>query len=161
VPESQHEQRAIESMGKPEPPRWGITLIHEERTRQVQGEGYTAERDDEYVDQELVSAALAYACAGDYHQGDTAIDFWPWDAPFKPSDDPVRNLVKAGALIAAEIDRVLRKAEREAVAHIESVLLGCPACAARPEGADPGEWCGNGECSEWKNHAASDLSTDG
>ena len=31
---------------------------------------------------------------------------WPWPPEFwKPSDDPVRNLVKAGALIAAEIDR--------------------------------------------------------
>lgn len=34
---------------------------------------------------------------------------WPFDAEWwKPSNDPVRNLVKAGALIAAEIDRLLR-----------------------------------------------------
>jgi hypothetical protein len=32
---------------------------------------------------------------------------WPWDQKWwKPSDDPVKNLVKAGALIAAEIDRL-------------------------------------------------------
>jgi hypothetical protein len=32
---------------------------------------------------------------------------WPWVAEdWKPSTDPVRNLVKAGALIAAEIDRL-------------------------------------------------------
>jgi hypothetical protein len=36
---------------------------------------------------------------------------WPWDASWwKPSNDPVRNLVKAGALIAAEIDRLQRAA---------------------------------------------------
>lgn len=32
---------------------------------------------------------------------------WPWDAKWwKPSDDPIKNLVKSGALIAAEIDRL-------------------------------------------------------
>jgi hypothetical protein len=32
---------------------------------------------------------------------------WPWDMKWwKPSDDPIKNLVKAGALIAAEIDRL-------------------------------------------------------
>jgi hypothetical protein len=37
---------------------------------------------------------------------------WPWnDDDWKPSPDPIRNLVKAGALIAAEIDR-LQGAER-------------------------------------------------
>lgn len=37
---------------------------------------------------------------------------WPWaDDWWNPSDDPVRNLVKAGALIAAEIDRIQRQGE--------------------------------------------------
>ena len=32
---------------------------------------------------------------------------WPWDFKWwKPSDDPVKDLIKAGALIAAEIDRL-------------------------------------------------------
>jgi hypothetical protein len=35
---------------------------------------------------------------------------WPWDPSWwKPSPDPIRNLVKAGALIAAEIDRLQRR----------------------------------------------------
>ena len=39
---------------------------------------------------------------------------WPWsDKWWKPSDDPVRNLVKAGALLAAEIDRLQRGAPPE------------------------------------------------
>lgn len=39
---------------------------------------------------------------------------WPWeDAAWKPVDDPIRNLVKAGALIAAEIDRLLRAQDAE------------------------------------------------
>ena len=41
------------------------------------------------------------------------IEYWPWDMKWwKPSDeDPIRNLVKAGALIAAEIDRLQRRTE--------------------------------------------------
>lgn len=36
---------------------------------------------------------------------------WPFDASWwKPSNDPIRNLIKAGALIAAEIDRLQRLA---------------------------------------------------
>lgn len=34
-----------------------------------------------------------------------------FQAPPSLSDDPVRNLVKAGALIAAEIDRIQRQRE--------------------------------------------------
>ena len=37
---------------------------------------------------------------------------WPFDAIWlKLTDDPIRNLVKAGALIAAEIDRLQRAGE--------------------------------------------------
>lgn len=45
-----------------------------------------------------------------HHYGwDEAPDEWPWDVSWwKPSADPERNLVKAGALIAAEIDRLHR-----------------------------------------------------
>jgi hypothetical protein len=38
---------------------------------------------------------------------------WPWEGEWwKPSTDPVRNLVKAGALIASEIDRLKWRAKR-------------------------------------------------
>jgi hypothetical protein len=45
-----------------------------------------------------------------------ATGFWPWDDEwYKPTPkDPIRQLVKAGALIAAEIDRFQRKAESDA-----------------------------------------------
>ena len=98
-------QRASGSTSSP-----GVDLIAAERRRQVEVEGWTPEHDADHCDGELVQAAVAYAAATDDHQGDTAGDFWPWDlASWKPSDDKVRNLVKAGALIAAEIDRQRRR----------------------------------------------------
>lgn len=92
----------------------GIELITEERQRQMDVEGWTPEHDDEHNDQSLLGAAVCYAERTLMGEGRTTYN-WPWDEMwFKPSDD-VRNLVKAGALIAAEIDRVNRAlAKKEA-----------------------------------------------
>ena len=78
------------------------------------------QRDDAHGNCEMLDAALCYAgMAGsqllDPDGGKEArvglMDGWPWSPEgWKPSPDPVRNLVKAGALIAAEIDRLQRKA---------------------------------------------------
>lgn len=91
----------------------GAELIAAERQRQMDVEGWTPEHDAEHHGGELVQAARAYAAV---HATPRAlIDSgwaaesvgWPWAAKhWKPSDDPIRNLVKAGALIAAEIDRL-------------------------------------------------------
>jgi hypothetical protein len=99
----------------------GSELIAEERLRQVQEEGWTSEHDAAHVNCELLDAALCYAgVAGsqmlDSDGGEEAREEmeceWPWSGDWwKPSDDPVRNLTKAGALIAAEIDRI--QAEKE------------------------------------------------
>jgi hypothetical protein len=93
----------------------GVDLIHEERCRQLQVEGYSAAHDDSVNGfAELVGAAMTYAgraleiITDDEICGDE--EFWPWDREqWKPSPNPIRNLVKAGALIAAEIDRLQRE----------------------------------------------------
>lgn len=99
----------------------GITLIAEERERQQLVEGWGPYHDDQHKSGELVDAAEAYVhAASEQARGqsleylktfvDAAVIRWPWeDKWWKPSDDPVRNLVKAGALIAAEIDRLQRQ----------------------------------------------------
>ncbi len=92
----------------------GVRRIAEERERQVEGEGWLPEHDDGYVHNELARAAMAYAyCAAFEHgAGTVQVPYWPGNWAFrwwKPSDDPIRNLEKAGALIAAEIDRRLRE----------------------------------------------------
>lgn len=95
----------------------GVSLIATERARQIAVEGWTLEHDDRHRQAELTNAAAAYAEAaamqiyGEVGQEDIDLcgDSWPWARDYwKPSPNPIRNLVKAGALIAAEIDRLQR-----------------------------------------------------
>lgn len=87
-------------------------MIAAERRRQVEQEGWSAEHDEQHDKKELLLAACTYAmfelnCLSLWPDGTPRQ--WPWEsADWKPSDDPIRNLVKAGALIAAEIDRLQR-----------------------------------------------------
>ena len=104
----------------------GIELIAEERQRQIEVEGWTKEHDAQHKDCELVKAAICYADPNVYYHHENRVlrhripnmNFWPmkWDKCwFKPSSkDRIRDLVKAGALIAAEIDRLqAQKVEEE------------------------------------------------
>ena len=98
----------------------GIELIAEERARQINVEGWTPEHDDEHADSELGFAACYYAMPCLIRVDGvtvTPLDLYPgtWSADgAKRGSDRVRNLVKAGALIAAEIDRLQRRAGEEA-----------------------------------------------
>jgi hypothetical protein len=86
----------------------GVGLIIAERERQKAKEGYSDAHDDTHGDFEMMRSAVAYALhAGGFTN---ASDHWPFGScEWKPSvADPVRDLVKAGALIAAEIDRLQR-----------------------------------------------------
>lgn len=85
----------------------GVDRIAAERRRQQEAEGFTPDRDDGYLNGELIAAAVAYAMVADPDgAGDCAADFWPWaEEWWKPSPEPFRNLERAGALIAAELDR--------------------------------------------------------
>lgn len=95
----------------------GISLIEAERIRQRVKEHYDAAHDDEHTNYELSRAACCYAETGyggpySFPSEKQSPPAWPWDGGWKPSADPIRNLSKAGALIAAEIDRVLRMRSR-------------------------------------------------
>lgn len=99
----------------------GIDLIREERKRQVEKLGWTAEHDDEHICGQMCDAAVCYALPGFlYFKRETengGAEFshvWPkfWGHPPKFTsdiDEKLRNLSKAGALIAAEIDRLMRE----------------------------------------------------
>lgn len=111
--------RKSEEYGFPErvglpasPAETGVSLIAAERQRQMAVEGWTPEHDDEHKQEELLMAAYAYiakAWSGPTVDMIVPPACWPWSRSWwKPSPDKTRNLVKAGALIAAEIDRLNR-----------------------------------------------------
>ncbi|MFB8829103.1 hypothetical protein ACE0DR_06260 [Azotobacter sp. CWF10] len=84
-----------------------------ERRRQIEAEGWTPEHDDKYLDDELAMAAVCYLEYSPELCGPEAPSAWPWDeAWWKPSDRR-RDLVKAGALILAEIERLDRADKKE------------------------------------------------
>lgn len=80
----------------------GAALIVSERRRQISEEVYTAEHDAFYIDDELVRAAICYAAPW---IGIEAT--WPWPAKWYKPKTREHDLARAGALIAAEIDRLL------------------------------------------------------
>lgn len=90
-----------------------LSLIEEERQRQVSEEGWTPEHDGQHVCEELATAASIYAMPKRLrlYRCDAESPFcWPWMDYWKPTpDDRIRELVKAGALIVAEIERLQRK----------------------------------------------------
>lgn len=92
-----------------EPDGPGVDLIADERHRQVHEEGYTPEHDAAHGD-DLALAGAAYALTPGWRE---VAWTWPWGRKFwKPTpDDRVRELVKAGSLIAAAIDALKAKAE--------------------------------------------------
>ena len=103
----------------------GIELIADERQRQIDQEGWSLTHDDEHDEDSLAQAASVYAQPADCRHtvwrtcGTTSVQLpegWPWGwgpDSYKPTpDDRVRELVRAGALIAAEIDRLQRAQER-------------------------------------------------
>lgn len=90
-----------------------INDIAAERKRQIDVEGWAAEHDDKHDAGELATAAACYALASSGSQSfrRTVIErFWPWDRDWWKPKDKRRNLVKAAALIVAEIERLDRHA---------------------------------------------------
>jgi hypothetical protein len=102
----------------------GAELIAAERQRQMDAGGYTAEHDAQHDHGGLARAAACYAMPDGWRdiRGGSMNDtphLWPWLSRYwKPTpDDRVRELVKAGALIAAEIDRLSASTPTEPKEH--------------------------------------------
>lgn len=95
----------------------GPERIVVERWRQIDVEGYDVSHDVEQLGGVLARAGIAYALSA-IGMMDEAREVWPWiDKPhgFKPACEAsnlspsarLKDLTRAGALIAAEMDRVL------------------------------------------------------
>lgn len=83
-----------------------------ERERQVVREQYTPEHDDNHEVGELATAAACYAANAGGHVwiGGWPGEVWPWSREWWKPTTPRRDLVKAAALIIAEIERLDRAA---------------------------------------------------
>lgn len=82
-----------------------------ERERHTAEEGWTPEHDDTHTFGELGVAAACYALmrpGGLSHLNATAKRLWPWGEEWWKPAGRRRNLVKSGALIVAEIERLDR-----------------------------------------------------
>lgn len=88
-----------------------------ERARQVVYEGFTPDHDDKHQHGEIALAAAAYAYGSQYHRLDRDAgarpSWWPWDMRWWKPHNPRRDLIKAAALILAEIARLDRSAAKE------------------------------------------------
>jgi hypothetical protein len=89
----------------------GIEFIAQERTRQITDEGHDLNTDAvAYPDGDLWKAAISYLQTPLLNVSEVleAPLGWPWANEYwKPTpNDRIRELSKAGALIAAEIDRI-------------------------------------------------------
>ena len=101
-----------------------IEEITAERRRQKMVEGWTLEHDDEHAQGEMARAAGVYALMttdlgreATYVHGrwiDLLDQYRPWDRSWWKPTTPRRNLIKAAALIVAEIERLDRAEKREA-----------------------------------------------
>lgn len=88
----------------------GLALIAAERRRQRIDEGWDDVHDDFHDGEQLALAAAAYAIPMDCRDYTAGVPFpWPWDEKWWKPGDRIRELTKAGALVAAEIDRLFRR----------------------------------------------------
>lgn len=91
-----------------------IQLINDEYTNQRVDHGYTEAHDDQHVHGEIGRAGICYAEVAVAESEHMLIDMppamWPEGWEFRPESSQIEYLVKAAALLAAEIDRLLRKA---------------------------------------------------
>lgn len=106
-----------------------MTVIEEiaaERQRQKDVEGWTPEHDDQHDTGSLAVAAACYALGsadirrgvGDYDHvhATVSIRLWPWAPEWWKPKRTRRNLVRAAALLVAEIERIDREEQRRTAA---------------------------------------------
>lgn len=103
---------ASDESGTQSPSALAATYVLAERLRQLGPEGHTPEADDALTDYQLPRAAACYVLAASGVARHKATLFWPFPQPMKVAEQRRRNLIKAAALILAELERLDRDAEQ-------------------------------------------------
>lgn len=87
-----------------------IEEIAAERRRQTEVEGWTSGHDDEHRNFEMAIAAAAYVMTAAGFARAAVSELWPkaWGVHWLKPTTPRRDLIKAAALIVAEIERLDR-----------------------------------------------------
>lgn len=87
-----------------------IEEIAAERHRQIFDEDWSYEHDNAHIAGQLADAAACYAwnAGGGMYFRSGPSDNWPWDRRWWKPTNPRRDLIKAAALIVAEIERLDR-----------------------------------------------------
>ncbi len=83
----------------------GIDLIREEREKQIVKHGYDRKHDLSRRNKELLFGALSYLKAAIYGTAIGRKD-WPFEGIYWHPEGYIDCLKKAGAFIAAELDRI-------------------------------------------------------
>lgn len=84
----------------------GTELIADERKRQIEVEGYNSEHDKNEDFMTLTQAAISYCIGAIGGNKNACLDWWPWRTEYFKHKNIERDLVRAGALIAAALDRL-------------------------------------------------------
>jgi hypothetical protein len=98
-----------------------ITEIAKERQRQIDDEKWSREHDDRHLGNDLARAAACYAAGSmRLRYADEDSNVWPYLWAWKPKDQR-RNLIRAAALIVAEIDRLDRRVQPRRLATADEI----------------------------------------
>ena len=85
-----------------------VQSVIAERQRHQSAEGWAPEHDDQYGESQLLWASSCYVLNTIQPFNSIPLD-WPWAPEWWKPTNPRRDLVKAGALILAEIERIDRQ----------------------------------------------------
>jgi hypothetical protein len=112
-------RRLFEALHIRRPLSPAMQAVIEERYRQIEAEGWSIKHDDEHAAGDLALAGAGYALAAGYRKRgvkekdlSTPPSWWPWSIDWWKPEGFRRDLVRAGALNLAELEKFDRSRSR-------------------------------------------------
>ena len=112
--------RTKEKPEVPESLQNAMLALLDERARQMFEKGFDAEHDDTHTGGQLAAAAASHACLEAGEPG-IASRVWPFTFDeFNSANSARKDLIKAGSLILAELERLERAEKAGMTAEVQS-----------------------------------------